>query len=360
MKHLLFALFLAVAGIASAGETGERPLYSVPVLGDIHYDLIDCHDMEWVNAEMSKDLRQIRNYTRVTEANTPELFRRVEAASALRTEPVPFVIQMGDFTEGLCGSRELQGKLFSHALAAVKNSFKRPFYLVRGNHDVTGPGAWEAGDDVLLPYLRELRNDPETSWNYTIDRGEDRFIFFESMRPDLGWLKQALTESAGKRHVFLVTHYPILPYNYRAHWGMLCKNPQQETERRELLALLEKHNVMILSAHLHMLSLIDRKTANGTTVQMSVSSVINKRDSRPVKVVEGIAAYTPELAAERDATNRNLEWRQSLIGENQPYATRFYKAEFEGYAVLEVYSDRVVMQFYNLSGAEPVLTMRLK
>ena len=119
MKHLLFALFLAVAGIASAGETGERPLFSVPVLGEIHYDLIDCHDMEWVNAEMSKDLRQIRNYTRVTETNTPELFRRVEAAAALRTEPVPFVIQMGDFTEGLCGSRELQGKLFSHALAAV-------------------------------------------------------------------------------------------------------------------------------------------------------------------------------------------------------------------------------------------------
>ena len=360
LKLLLFAMLLAVAGIGSAEESGERPSYSIPVLGDIHYDRPDCHDMEWVNAKMSKDLRQIRNYIRVTELNTPELFRQVERNAATRLEPVPFVIQMGDFTEGLCGSRELQGQLFSHALAAVKNSFKRPLYLVRGNHDVTGPGAWEAGNDVLLPYLRELRNDPETSWNYTVDCGEDRFLFFESMRPDLGWLKQTLAESAGKRHVFLVTHYPILPYNYRAHRGMLSKNPNQETERRELLSLLEKHNVMILSAHLHMLSLIDRKTANGTTVQMSVSSVVNRRDSLPSKVMEGVEAYTPELAAERDAANRNLEWRQSLIGENQPYATRFYKAEFDGYAVLEVYPDRVVMQFYNLAGTEPVLTMRLK
>ena len=360
MKHLLFALLLAVAGIASGGELRERPLYSVPVLGDIHYDRADCHDMEWVNAEMSRDLRQIRNYIKVTETSTPELFRRVEANAATRIEPVPFVIQMGDFTEGLCGSRELQGKLFSHALAAVKSSFKRPFFLVRGNHDVTGPDAWEAGDDVLLPYLREILNNPQTAWNYTIDRDEDRFIFFESMRPDLGWLKQVLAESAGKRHVFLVTHYPILPYNYRAHWGMLSKNRKQEAERRELLTLLEKHNVIILSAHLHMLSLIDRKTANGTTVQTSVSSVINKRDSRPAKVVEGIASYTPELAAERDAANPNLEWRRSLLAENQPFATRFYKAEFDGYAVLEIYPDRVVMQFYNLAGTEPVLTMKLK
>lgn len=360
MKHLLLAALLAVAGIASAGEPEERPLYSVPVLGDIHYDRADCHDMGWVNAEMSRDLRQIRNYIKVTETSTPELFRQVEANAAARTEPVPFVIQMGDFTEGLCGSRELQGKLFTHALAAVKETFQRPFYLVRGNHDVTGPGAWEAGDDVLLPYLRELRNDENTSWNYTVDRGEDRFLFFEAMRPDLNWLKKALAESEGKRHVFLVTHYPILPYNYRAHWGMLSKNPQQEAERRELLALLEKHNVMILSAHLHMLSLIDRQTPNGTTVQMSVSSVINKRDSFPAQVVEGVESYTPELAAERDAANPNLEWRRSLIAENQPFATRFYKAEFDGYAVLEVYPNRVVMQFYNLAGTEPVLTMRLK
>ena len=82
MKHLLLAALLAVAGIASAGEPEERPLYSVPVLGDIHYDRADCHDMGWVNAEMSRDLRQIRNYIKVTETSTPELFRQVEANAA--------------------------------------------------------------------------------------------------------------------------------------------------------------------------------------------------------------------------------------------------------------------------------------
>ena len=356
MKKILLALLLAAAGILYA----EQPLYSIPVLGDLHYDRADCHDMEWVTANMGKDLRQIRNYIGVTETNTPELFRQVEANAASRSEPVPFVIQMGDFTEGLCGSRELQGKLFRHALDAVKGTFRRPFFLVRGNHDVTGPGSWEAGDDVLLPYLRETLNDPRASYNYAVERGEDIFLFFEAMRPDLAWLKRELPKHSGKRHIFLVTHYPILPYNYRAHWGLLSKRREQDPERQELLKLLEKNNVMILSAHLHMLSLVDRKTADGTTVQMSVSSVINKRNSRPARVSEGVTAYTPELAAEREAANPNLEWRKALIAANRPFATRFYKAEFDGYAVLQVYADRVDMQFYNLSGAEPVLTMRLK
>ncbi len=356
MKKIFCTALLAALAVLCA----EEPLYSIPVLGDIHYDRTDCHDMEWVTGKMKKDLNQIRNYTKVTETNTPELFQQVEANAAKRTEPVPFVIQMGDFTEGLCGSRELQAKLFTHGLDAVKAGFKRPFYLVRGNHDVTGPGAWEAGDDILLPYLREILKNEKTSWNYTVEQGDDVFLFFESMRPDLNWLKETLAKQSGKRHIFLVTHYPVLPYNYRAHWGMLSKNKKEEPQRQELLQLLEKNNVIILSAHLHMLSLVDRKSTGGHTVQMSVSSVINKRDSRPAKVEEGVAAYLPELAMEREADNPSIEWRKFLISENKPFATRFYKAEFDGYAVLQVYADRVETQFYNLTDAEPVLTVRLK
>ena len=217
MKKILLALLLAAAGILYA----EQPLYSIPVLGDLHYDRADCHDMEWVTANMGKDLRQIRNYTGVTETNTPELFRQVEANAASRSEPVPFVIQMGDFTEGLCGSRELQGKLFRHALDAVKGTFRRPFFLVRGNHDVTGPGSWEAGDDVLLPYLRETLNDPRASYNYAVERGEDVFLFFEAMRPDLAWLKRELPKHSGKRHIFLYPHI-----GRSAHHRVLENAPQ--------------------------------------------------------------------------------------------------------------------------------------
>lgn len=355
-KYCILAI-LTICGTIYA----EEPLYSVAVLGDVHYDHFECHDMAWVNAEMSRDLRQIRNYIKVTETNTPDLFRRVENDAAARTEPVPFVIQLGDFTEGLCGSRELQCELFRRALRCADDIFKRPFYLVRGNHDVTGPGAWEAGDDVLLPYLRRELNDDRASFNYVVKHDADVFIFFESMRPDLAWLKRQLEENADSRHIFLITHYPILPYNYRADWGLLAKRREQENERRELLRLLEKHHVMILSAHLHMLSLIDRKTPEGYTVQMSVSSVINRRDSRPADVKEAVASYrADELAEERNSTGKDRTWCRELIAENMPYATRFYKAEFDGYAVLRIFPEKVEMQFYNLSEPEAVLTMDLK
>ena len=65
----------------------------------------------------------------------------------------PFVIQLGDFTEGLCGSRELQDRMFRGAIEQVKAKIKVPFLVTKGNHDITGPGAKESYRETLLPFL---------------------------------------------------------------------------------------------------------------------------------------------------------------------------------------------------------------
>ena len=134
-------------GQATSGE----PDYSFVFLGDIHYDRAWHHDMEWVNKNHPNDTAQIHNYCRVTAENTPSLFASISTLNKQQHQPVFSILQAGDFTEGLCGSYELQSLQFEEAKTFVRSYFDTiPFLITKGNHDITGPGADKAYNDNIL------------------------------------------------------------------------------------------------------------------------------------------------------------------------------------------------------------------
>src|SRR5436309_3354629 len=92
--------------LATPADTG----WAVPFLGDLHIDRPDHHDMAWLAKEHPNDVSQVQNYCRITRDVTPKLLAVVRQQATDSPVPVPFVLQIGDLVEGLCGSEALAAK----------------------------------------------------------------------------------------------------------------------------------------------------------------------------------------------------------------------------------------------------------
>src|SRR5580765_8472736 len=96
-----------------AVAAGEDDDWSFPLLGDLHFDRLEHHDHEWLAREHPGDVSQVQNYSRITREMTPRLVDRVgERLNELQRVKthVPFVMQLGDLLEGLCGNEELAAR----------------------------------------------------------------------------------------------------------------------------------------------------------------------------------------------------------------------------------------------------------
>jgi hypothetical protein len=336
---------------ASAADAADKPLYAFPFLGDIHYDKLAHHDLDWVKKEKGGDLRQIEGYVATTEKYTPKLLAEVtKAVKDLQAQniPVPFVIQVGDLVEGLCGSFDLQSLQFRDATAAVEQAgFGVPTLLTKGNHDVTGPGAPESFDKVLLPWLSKQASTELKSASYVRRQGDDLFVFFDAYKPDLDWLAKSLEakENRAKR-LFFVIHPPVVPYNARADWHVFARE-NKRTLRERLLALLGKHRAMVLSGHLHKYSLLTRKTAEGLIAQLAVCSVLRSEKETPKDVLEGVGKYGPDLVTlEPKHSPDTVEQRRASLQAEGQFIERFEYADSAGYSIVKVYADRVDVDLY--------------
>ncbi|MGV3722286.1 MAG: metallophosphoesterase, partial [Actinomycetota bacterium] len=88
-------------------SSAEAAGFCFPLLGDLHFDRLTHHDQAWLEREKPGDVSQVRNYSRLTAEALPRLFPELKEAIAASRLRVPFVVQVGDLVEGLCGTPEL-------------------------------------------------------------------------------------------------------------------------------------------------------------------------------------------------------------------------------------------------------------
>ncbi|HPF39352.1 MAG TPA: metallophosphoesterase [Phycisphaerae bacterium] len=326
----------------------SEALYGFALLGDLHYDRWDHHDMDWVRREKGKDVRQIEGYVESTEKHTPRLFSRVREMIATSPSKIAGVVHVGDFVEGLCGSAALQTTQFRDAMKFVGDSkLGTPFLMTKGNHDITGPGAREAFDDVLLPWMMKNADIRATaSSNYTWTYGNDLFVFFDAYQPDLDWLASKSKEAAAAKRVFFVIHPPVVPYNARSNWHVFHSESDRESRQR-LLAWLGRHGAIVLSGHLHRYAMLTRRTTGGDFTQFAVCSVIRSEREQPQKTRSGLDDYNEGLLElEPKFSPDTRERRKQLILEEKPSITSFDYARVPGFAMLWVYPDAVQADVY--------------
>ena len=66
-----FALAPSLLRAAPANASSANT-FSFVLLGDLHYDKLEHHDLAWLDRTHPNDLSQIKNYTRITAEVMPE------------------------------------------------------------------------------------------------------------------------------------------------------------------------------------------------------------------------------------------------------------------------------------------------
>jgi hypothetical protein len=358
-RRKLFRLFSVLsAGLSTrcwSLTSQETRAFSFMFLGDIHFDKLSYHDPEYLQTKYPHDIGQIENYSRITRDNLASLME-ASKAHAKETES-RFFLQIGDFVEGLCGSKELAQQQTQDLIAYVdQQQFGLPFLAIKGNHDITGIGAKEVYEEVVLPWQgKELKTAVHSANNVYV-HNKARFILFDCFTEaeSLVWLRSALRDHKPDEALFFCTHIPVVPYDARSNW-MIYVHPEQGKQREELLNLLGAHKAIVLSGHLHKTSVVVRNTPSGNFVQVGLGSVVPGLDAPIKNHLSGLDAYNADLVKlEPNFTPSSLETRRSILEAEKPHIRYYEYADFCGYSSVSVGThNEVEITYYANADREP-------
>ncbi|MBI5770460.1 MAG: metallophosphoesterase [Verrucomicrobia bacterium] len=355
---------LAVAPACLRVAAGVKAPFSFVLLGDLHYDQLEHHDLAWLDRTHPKDLSQIKNYSRITTEVMPRLFATVRATvQELNRAPatrVAFVLQAGDLVEGLCGSEALAARQNTGALACVREArLGAPFLFTKGNHDVTGDGAKEAFAEVFHPFLTEQARAVTAglpglkSARYTVECGNAQFVFFDAYEAaaSLEWF-EAVAARRTAEHCFVVVHPPVVPYGARATWHLFSAE-RDKARREKFLGILGRQRAFVLGGHIHKYATLAREAGGGRFAQLALSSVVGSAGVRAKTPLSGLVEYTgDQIRVEPDFSPDTAAARRAVYEAERPFVRAFEYADLPGYAVVTVDGPRVQARMYAGVGRE--------
>ncbi|GAB4459829.1 MAG: hypothetical protein OHK0029_22960 [Armatimonadaceae bacterium] len=353
----VLAAYPLSGGNAVEARTTQETRFQFALLGDIHFDRLSHHSMEWLKEEKPNDIRQVENYSRITREVLPDLLGEVRE-QVVSHRDTAFVAHIGDFVEGLAGTPELAQLHCREAVTYFTDArLGKPFLFCKGNHDVTGPGSVEAFNDHLMPYIERESNsdlDPANGANYVTRQGNSLFVWFDSYHPgSLDWLEKTL-KGRTEQHLFFMIHPPVAPYGARSNWHIFAK-PNQADERKRLLTLLGHHKAIVLCGHLHKYGTIARHTPEGNFVQVATLSVIPEAKMQPKDELHGVKEYGPDLVRlEPKFSPDNIAERRELLVAEAPHIRYYDYADMTGYGMVTVNGKQVVLELYSGLGKNRV------
>ncbi len=327
---------------------------SLIILGDMHYDLLEDHDMEWLSTKPG-DLRQVtKEYTVYTRENWVDFMSVLKSRAELESPTVKAVVQLGDLSEGLAGSEEKARQMASNTMKAIEEAgISAPWILTKGNHDITGPGAKEAFQEFYVPMIQKQSGNFEianASYSYSFnnvqiccldpwDRETDMVAFLES---ELG--------KSDAKYKFVAIHEPVIPVTERC-WHVLRKDQE---EREKLLSVIASHKAIVLCGHLHRYSVVRRSTPYGPIVQVMAISVVKDRSYQiPSKV---LTEYGPSLAENfPDWQPETLDVRMATLKEEAKYVDFYKQCDLPGYALIKIDEEKesIKLEYYAAFAENP-------
>ncbi len=357
------ALVPKLTAASSAGVAAEKS-FSFVLLGDLHFDRLEHHDMEWVRRDKPNDVRQIENYSRITREVTPALLQTVrETIADLNRTPatrVRFVLQAGDLVEGLCGNEALSVRQNTEAIALVQEArLGAPLLFTKGNHDITGPGSVAAYQSVFHPFLTEQAravNDTSAavkSGSYAVEAGSAVFAFFDAYEAgaSLEWL-EALIARRTAQHLFVAVHPPVVPYGARATWNVFAQT-REAARREKFLTLLGDQRALVLGGHIHRFTTLSRRAGRGRFAQLALSSVLSAPSAKPKEVLSGVESYNADqIRVEPNFSPTNEPERRAVYDRERIFVDAFEYADLPGYAVVRVAGPKVTVEMFNGTSRE--------
>ena len=344
---------LAFAPSALRASSAPKNAFSFVLLGDVHYDRPEHHDMPWVRENLPSTVSALPGFQRATENILPKLFATLrERIAELNRAPetqVPFVLQVGDLVQGACGNEELFVRHATEGLAFMRDAnFGVPLFFTKGNHDIWGAGGPAAFARVFHPFLTEQTRtlSPQAprlnSARYTVQHANSQFVFFDAYdaKASLEWF-EAVAARRTAEHFFVVIHPPVVPYGARSTWTIWA-DEKDRSKREHLMDLLGQQRALVLAGHLHRYCALGRQTTRGRFAQFALSTVFESAAPQPKLERSGLKDYNGDLVnVEPKFSPQTVPLRRQLFEAEKPAITSFDFADIPGYAIVTVLGPRV-------------------
>jgi hypothetical protein len=355
---LILLLAVSTGGIGIGTKRDLASSYDILLLGDLHYDDKECRqDIEHLPDNRKKELE--RNLSLWQKESGPIPAMLLEAGGL--TKKTTFGVQLGDIIQGDCGAGKLHKKSLTSVLEMLKchlqpNSKDWHLFAIKGNHDIRGKGATQAFNSVMLPYLEDQFGQKcPVKWraDFILMHKGDLYVFFDSINADLRFAENALKEHTDARHVFFLTHLPVLPASTgsKPFWVVFEKNAKY---RRRLLDALASRNAIVLTAHIHATTLLNYASEKGTVTQFSSFSMPSKWEgTRKFSVSDGMTQL--KMAMDK-AGQENPDLLKDFRNNLSNYKVFSPKAS---YNVLHVTPTEVNVERYAFPG-QNTQTIKLK
>ena len=280
---------LAIGGPAVAGSLltdlaraadgpSDGDSLTFPVLGDLHFDRLEHHDLDWLRRDHPGDVHQVENYSKLTREILPGSSTSCVRSPTGRDEPPALRDPGGRPRRGPLRRRRPARTQCAEAIDLVRRAAPGSRSCSpRGT--TTSPGRARPRRSTASSCRswasRRARTCARAS--YTVERGGAcSSSSTPTTRRCLDWLERTLAGRSA-RHLFVVVHPPVVPFGARSLWHLFA-NPKQEPQRKRLLNVLGEHRAIVLCGHLHKFGVVVRSTERGPFLQLALSSIIPKPD----------------------------------------------------------------------------------
>ena len=278
------------------------------------------------------------------------LFADIQKKSDSKTR---FVIEAGDLVEGGTHNEATHRKVLSDAISLMKQYFKFPIYMVKGNHDAFGFGGEKAWKDVALKQIAEYLNTDRLAFsNYSVKSGKDLFIFmdfypkakgFEFVRKTLANLKEK------PRYLFVILHCPmIFTYQFQQEAPVLCE-------------LLSEYNGILLAGHCHH-NTVAKFEKNGKSMrQVTVSTFIPPWPLHRLRMEDsGISLEQAKQKFKEKLKIRKVESFLPVFEKKwEPFVTEYRDIKGVGYARFDVSDKGITVSFQSVDTSQKPLVIQL-
>jgi hypothetical protein len=290
------------------------------------------------------------------------------AASKHSSKDTPFIIQLGDLTQGDCENDVLHGAMFRGAFAELHKFFPgKKLFTMRGNHDGRGDGTIISSvDKYFVPLLKkELGSDDirMDGTSYAVRYGKDLYIFYDyrkkaGNRKKTGaeFTRSVLASNQDARHIFFLTHLPIFPCS-TGNPGWIVP------EFKELIPLLAKHKAIVFCGHSHFWGHYIYRSGNDKLVQFMITSIgYNWSPGTPLK--ERFSSYDQwkKEINPRYFTAAN-QWSTDNLKFFDNADFILYNSKYRipsGFVRLEVDDSKVTAHIFTDDSGKPVRSVVLK
>ena len=343
IKYCVFCVVCLCSVLTCADE------YNFYMISDPHFGAAETYA---VDPKIPRKYRTKKNIHRADKVMPlyKALFADIQKKADDKTR---FIIEAGDLVEGGTHNEETHRKVLTDAIELMKQYFKFPIYMVKGNHDAFGMGGEKAWKAVALKEAARYANVDKLDFtNYAVKSGKDLFIFMDFYPKAKGFkfVRETIANLKEKpRYLFVILHCPmIFTYQFLNDALPLCE-------------LLAEHNGILLAGHSHH-NTVSRFEKNGKSMyQVTVSTFVPNWPLRKLQIVDsGISVEKAKQMFVAKVKLKNEE-RFLPVFEKKwaPFVTEYRDFNGAGYVRFDVSDKGISLSFQSVDLKQKPLTLQL-